>query len=240
LVIPRGTLLNTATVAVGALIGWAVGRYIPISYRDVVIDGLGLVTVGIGLKMFLEAKVIFVVAFCIAIGGMIGQLLGIETGINAFANWAKEVFHAQNAGHFAEAIVTTSILFCVGPITLLGCIQDAIENRIDLLAIKSTLDGLGAIFFAATLGPGVLVTAGVVLVFQSVLTFCARPLQPLAKDPELLSEVTGVGGIMMMAIGISSLLKIIPIPTANYLPALFLAPLSVTAMRKFRARRTQE
>ena len=234
MVIPRGTLLNTATVAVGALIGWGVGQHIPLTYRDVVLGGLGLVTLGIGLKMFLEAKHIFIVAFAIAIGGVIGQLLGIQSGIEHFAAWARDVFHGQNSGYFAEAIVTTSILFCVGPITLLGCLQDALENKIDLLAIKSTLDGLAAIFFAATMGPGVLVTAGVVLVFQSILTFSARPLQPLAKDPELLSEVTGVGGVMMMAIAFSSLLKIIVLPTANYLPGLFLAPLAIVAIRKWR------
>jgi len=233
LVIPRGTLLNTSTVAVGALIGWAVGQRIPFSYRDVVLDGLGLVVIGIGLKMFLEARHIFIVAGAIAVGGILGQLLGIQVGIENFAHWAEGVFHGQHAGHFTEAIVTTSILFCVGPVTLLGCLQDAIENKIDLLAIKSTLDGLASIFFAATLGPGVLVTAGVVLVFQSILTFSARPLQPLAKDPELLSEVTGVGGVMMIAIGMSSLLKIVALPTANYLPALFLAPLGVYLTRRW-------
>ena len=197
-------------------------------------DGLGLVVIGIGLKMFLEAKHIFIVAGAIALGGILGQLLGIQGGIENFAHWAEGVFHGQNAGHFSEAIVTTSILFCVGPVTLLGCLQDAIENKIELLAIKSTLDGLAAIFFAATLGPGVLVTAGVVLVFQSILTFSARPLQPIAKDPELLSEVTGVGGVMMMAIGMSSLLKIVALPTANYLPALFIAPFAVVAIRRWR------
>ena len=89
MVIPRGTLLNTATIAVGALIGWAVGQRIPISYRDVVMDGLGLVVIGIGLKMFLEAKHIFIVAGAIALGGILGQLLGIQGGIENFAHWAE-------------------------------------------------------------------------------------------------------------------------------------------------------
>lgn len=236
MVVPRGTLLNTATVVAGSLIGWGIGQHIPVSYRDVVIDGLGLVTIGIGIKMFLEARHILIVAGAIAFGGILGHFIGIQAGLESFAHWAEQVFHGQNAGHFAEAIVTTSILFCVGPMTLLGCLQDAIENKIDLLAIKSTLDGFGSLFFAATLGPGVLVTAGVVLIFQSALTFMAKPLQPIAQDPELLTEVTGAGGVMMMGIGLG-LLNLKVLPTADYLPALFIAPLAVYLIRKWPKRR---
>jgi uncharacterized membrane protein YqgA involved in biofilm formation len=115
--------------------------------------------------------------------------------------------------------------------TLLGCIQDGLEGKSDLLALKSTLDGIGAVFFAATLGPGVLVTALVILVFQGILTWLAKPLSAISKDEDLLAEATGAGGAIMLAIGFS-LTGIKSIPTAHYLPALFLAPLFVVAGRR--------
>lgn len=229
--LPRGTLLNTATVAAGALLGWAIKSRVQPEYQAVALSGLGLVTVGLGLKMFLEARHILIVAGAIAFGGMLGLVLGIQSGLDQFAEWAKHVFGNGDTRGFNEALVTTSILFCVGPLTLLGCLQDGLEGKVELLAIKSTLDGIGAIFFAASLnGPGVLVTAGVVLVVQSLLTFLARPLQPLAKDPELLTEVTGSGGVMLIGIGLG-LLNIRSLPMATYLPALFLAPLAVSVKR---------
>jgi uncharacterized protein len=120
--------------------------------------------------------------------------------------------------------------------TLLGCLQDGLEGKIELLAIKSTMDGIAAVFFAAALGPGVLVTAGVVLVVQSAITFLAKPLKPIAGDQELLSEITGSGGVMLMGIGLG-LLNIKNLPVATYLPALVLAPLGVVVMRKMKLRR---
>jgi len=232
--IPLGTLLNTATVAIGALIGLAIGARIPGSYQEVAMSGIALVNVAMGLKMFLQSKNIIIVLAAIAIGGMLGLALGLQAEINSFADWAKHVF--GGSGPFSEAIVTTSILFCVGPMTLLGCIQDGLENKIELLAIKSTMDGITSIFFAATLGSGVLVTAGVVLVVQSALTFMARPLRPLANDPDMLAEVTAVGGIMLVGIALG-ILNIKHLAMASYIPALFLAPLFVLIARKWHAKR---
>jgi hypothetical protein len=201
-------------------------------------NGLGLITVALGLKMFLEAKHILIIAGAIVLGGMIGLALGLQVGIQNFADWAKHVFGGTDAGRFSEAVLTTSILFCVGPMTLLGCLQDGLEGKIDLIAIKSTMDGIAAIFFAAALGRGVLVTAGVVLVVQSTLTFLAKPLKPIASDQELLSEITGSGGVMLMGIGLGAgLLNIKEIPVATYLPALVLAPLGVVVMRKMKLRK---
>ena len=170
----RGTLLNTATVAVGACVGWALGARVPDAAMQVALSALGLVTVGIGVKMFLESKNVLVLAFALSVGGVIGLLIGVQTGLESFAEWARVSLGPLASGRFTEAVVTTSILFCIGPMTLLGCLQDGLEGKIELLAIKSTLDGIGAVFFAAALGPGVLLTALIVLVFQGALTLAAR------------------------------------------------------------------
>lgn len=233
----RGTLLNTGTVAIGATVGASAGNQIPEQYRDLVLSGLGLVTMGLGVKLFLESKNVLVVAAAIALGGILGMALGIQNGIESLAEWAKHTLGGE--GRFVEAIVTPSILFCVGPTTLLGCLQDGLEKKIELLALKSTLDLFAAMFLAASLGWGVLLSAVVVLVFQGALTLAARPLKPLASDPELLAEVSGTGGIMMLAIGLG-LLEIKHLPTADFLPAIFLAPLFVLVGRRIARKRVQE
>ncbi|HZH98193.1 MAG TPA: DUF554 family protein, partial [Fimbriimonadaceae bacterium] len=186
---------------------------------------------GLGIKMFLQSKNILIVAAAIALGGVLGLLLGIHEGLESFAEWAKGTFGGQNPGRFTEAVITTSILFCVGPMTLLGCMQDALEDKVELLAIKSTLDGFAAFFFGAALGPGVLVTAAVVLIFQSVLTFAARPLRGVAGDEALISEITAAGGVMLMGTGLGLLEIKTDLPVANYLPALVLAPALVGLSR---------
>lgn len=229
----KGTLLNTATVAVGSLIGLAVGKAIPEAYQTAALGALGLVTMGTGIKLFLGSKNILVVAAALVIGGSIGLLLGLENGLAAFSEFARQ--RLGGGGTFNEGLISASILFCIGPMTLLGCIQDGLEGKSELLALKSTMDGFAAIFFAASLGVGVLVSAVVVLVFQGLLTLMARPLKPIADDPDLIAEMAATGGIMLMAIGLK-LLSIKALPVANYLPALFLAPLLVVVARRVTAK----
>jgi uncharacterized membrane protein YqgA involved in biofilm formation len=231
-----GTFLNTGTILVGGTAGYYVGKGIPSNYQEIALGGLALVTIGLGIKMFLGAKHILIIAGAIAFGGIIGLALGLQNGVDNFAHWAMREFGGDHPGRFVDAVVTTSILFCVGPMTLLGCLKEGLEGNMELLAIKSTLDGIGAFYFAATLGPGVLVTAGVVLILQSALTLLAKPLQPVVNDEEMLSEITGAGGVMLMGIGLG-ILKIKDLPVTCYLPALVLAPLAVVVMRKFQARR---
>lgn len=230
----RGTLLNTATVAVGATAGALMGNHIPADYKTLVLAGLGLVASGIGIKLFLQSKNVLVVAAAISLGAILGMLLGIQHGIEALAEWTKAALGGQ--GQFAEGLVAASVLFCVGPTTLLGCIQDGLEGNIELLSLKSTMDMFAAMFLAASMGWGVLVSAAVVLVFQGLLTLAARPLRPLANDQAMLAEVSGTGGAIMIAIGLG-LLEIKKLPTANFLPAIFLAPCLIAIGRAFSRRR---
>ena len=225
----KGTYLNTATVVAGSLLGLAIGKLIPDSAQQIALSGLGLVTLGIGLKMFLGSKNVLIVAASIALGGVIGLLLGIHVGLGQLADWVKH--SVGGSGTFSEGFVAACVLFCIGPMTILGCIQDGLEGKSELLHLKSTMDGVAAVFFAASLGIGVLFSAGFVLVFQGLLTLAARPLAPLRNDSQLLAELEGTGGPIMMAIGLN-LLKIKQLPTANYLPALVLAPLIVVISRK--------
>jgi hypothetical protein len=225
----RGTLLNTATVAVGGSLGLLVGNRVPADYKQLAFTGLGLVTVGIGIKLFLESKNILITAAGLVLGGILGLALGLAAGFDNFAETMKHVFHG--GGNFTEGLITASVLFCVGPMTLLGCLEDGLEGKSELLQLKSTMDGFAAFFFAVTLGAGVLVSALVVLVFQGALTLLATPLRPVAKDTELIAEISAVGGTMMMAIGLK-LLDIKSIPVADFLPSLAVAPLLLVVGRR--------
>jgi uncharacterized membrane protein YqgA involved in biofilm formation len=232
----RGTLLNTATVACGALLGVAVGRGVPVAYDQIAVSGIGLVVIGLGVKLFLQSKNVLVVAAAIAAGGVIGLALGLSRGLEALGTGLQSAF--GGSGRFSEAVITPTLLFCIGPMTLIGCLEDGLERKIDLLAVKSTIDGFSAFFLAATLGAGVLLSAVLLLLIQGALTLGAKSIRPLASDEALLGEVSGAGGILLLAIGLG-LLELKKLPVADYLPALILAPLFVAASRKLPARRAR-
>ncbi len=222
----RGTLMNTATVAAGATLGLVVGKAIPGSYQTVALHGLGLVTCGIGVKMFLQGKNPLISALAVALGGVLGLALGIHHGIELIAQWSKTQFGQTGSNQFVEGVVTSFVLFCIGPMTLLGCMQDALEKKIDLLSIKSTLDGIASIFLAALYGAGILLTAVLLLIFQGTLTLFARHLHPIANNEQMLNETTAAGGAIMFATGLG-LLEIANLRPANYLPAVLIAPVVV-------------
>jgi uncharacterized membrane protein YqgA involved in biofilm formation len=230
----KGTLLNTATVAAGAAVGLLIGNGIPAAYKEVALSGLGLVTCGLGIKMFFKSHNALVTAIAVAVGGIAGLAIGIHAGIEHLSEWTRLRFGGE-AGTFNEGLITSFVLFCIGPMTLLGCVKDGLEGDIELLALKSTMDGIAAVFLAATFGAGVLVTAALVLIFQGALTLLARPLRGLAQNGLLLDELTAAGGAILLGIGIH-LLDLKDLHTANYLPALVLAPVVAVGLRRLERR----
>ena len=227
----RGTLLNTTTVLVGATIGWTVGSYVPVEYQTVALHGLGLVTCGLGIRMFLKGNNPLIAALSMAVGGVLGLALGLNADIAQLALWCKIHLGQSGSPKFVDGLVTSFVLFCIGPMTLLGCMQDALEKKIELLSLKSTLDGIAAFFLAAASGAGVVVTAFLLLIYQGAITLAARPLKPLAEDEDILGETTATGGAILFATGLG-LLGIKDLETANFLPAVFLAPIFVILGRK--------
>ena len=233
----KGTLLNTVAVAVGATLGALAGSQIPEKYKSFLLAGIGLVAFGLGIKLFLQSKNIIIVAGAIVLGGAIGMALGIQEGIESFASWAQSITGGE--GRFVEGMVTASVLFCVGPTTILGCLQDGLEKKIELLALKSLMDLASSIFLAASMGWGVLVSALIVLVVQGALTLSARKLALLASDVSMLAELSGTGGVLLMGIGLG-LAEIKSLPNADFLPALFLAPIFVWFGRNFSMRKARQ
>jgi uncharacterized protein len=218
-----GTLLNTATVIVGASIGLTLGRIIPQSLQTTVRVALGLYVAVFGVQMALKTHNYLVLLVSVLLGVVVGEVLRLDDGVQALGHWAENRSRREGEpGRVSLAFVTSSLLFCVGPLTILGTFLDGTKGDITLLAIKSTLDGFSAVVFAATLGWGVLLSAGSVLVIQGTLTLFAFLVHAGLTDLET-AELTAAGGIAVLALGLG-LLQIRAIKVANFLPSLVIAP----------------
>jgi uncharacterized membrane protein YqgA involved in biofilm formation len=224
----NGTLLNVATVLIGGGLGTLFGSRLPAKIRETIIAGLGLFTVGLGVQMFLGTQNPLIVLGAVLVGGILGELLRIDDGLNGLGHVIeRRVMGASAAGgassRFVKGYVTASLVFCVGPMTVLGSIQDGLRGDSTLLAIKSVLDGFAALAFASSLGVGVVFAAATVLLYQGALTLAAAQAQALLTDA-MVREMTAAGGVLILGIGISSLLELRPIRMGNFLPAIVLAP----------------
>ena len=230
----KGTLLNTATVVAGSLVGLGVGSLLPKSLQEFILGLLGLVTVAMGVGMFARSKDFIVVVASLAIGGALGFALGIAPRLDALGEGLKGL--VGGGGSFTQGFVAATVLFCVGPITVLGSLEDGLTGSSDLLRLKATLDGIASVFLAGALGVGVLFSALSVLLIQGGIALSARRLAWLREDEGLLGELTGTGGPIILGIGLG-LLAIKRLPLADALPALVLAPLLVLLSRRIREAR---
>ena len=218
-----GTLINVGTVLTGGTVGLFLHRALPQRFQRIVLQGLGLITLLLGFQMALKTANIFIVLASLLIGALLGEWWRLQDRMDALGYWLEAKFKRGDDDRFTEGFVTTSLLFCVGPMALLGSIQDGVSGDYKTLAIKSFMDGFAAMVFAAELGWGVLFSAATVLVYQGGITLAAAPLQRVLTDP-MINEMTAVGGLMIVGIGLM-LLEIKRLPLANFLPALALAPL---------------
>jgi uncharacterized membrane protein YqgA involved in biofilm formation len=234
-----GTILNILTVLIGGSLGALVGNRLPYRVQETVLSGLGLLTLVIGVSMAVTSANILIPMFSVLMGGILGEFLRIEDGLNWLGKQAEARFGNRlgqgkvQGWSVAQAFVTSSLLFCVGPMTILGSIQDGLLGDYELLAIKSTLDGFAAIAFAASLGPGVLLSAVTVGVVQGGIAglamFLGSGLGEVTRQTPWVVELTATGGILILGIGFG-LLELKKIRVANLLPAILIAPLMVVAL----------
>ena len=223
-----GTLFNVLTVLVGGLLGTVLGDRLPERLRENVVRGVGLFTLAMGTKFAIDTSNLLYVLGSILIGGLIGSLWGVDRRLNDLGAALQRRFAARGGGTtVAEAFVTASIVFCVGPLTFLGSIQNGLTGDASLLAIKSVLDGFTAIALAATLGWGVLLTIPLILIYQGGLAVGASFFAGLLTDLQL-REMSAVGGLLIIGVGLK-LLSIRDVKVADYLPAILVAPLLVAA-----------
>jgi uncharacterized protein len=217
-----GTLINTATVIVGSTVGTFLRSRFPDRVRQMVMWGVGLVSLVIGLQMSLSTKNILVVLGSLLTGGIIGELIGLEEGLKKVGDKLQAKLSTDKDSTFSKGFVTSSLLFCVGPMTILGSIQDGLSGDYTLLATKSILDGFASLALAASMGWGVLFAALTVLIYQGSLTLGAGLVKTLLTEP-MVAEMTATGGTLILAIGLN-LLDLTAIRVANFLPGLVVAP----------------
>jgi uncharacterized membrane protein YqgA involved in biofilm formation len=232
-----GTLINVAAVIVGGALGTRLGSRLPERLSQTVVAGLGLFTVGLGLQMFLKTQNSLVVVGSLLIGAILGEWWQIEEGLRSVGGWLeKRVSGGQPAGEalFVRGFLAASLVFCVGPMAILGSIQDGLTGNFQVLAVKSILDAFIALAFASTLGLGVIFSALAVLVYQGAITLLAAQVQSIVT-PAMMNEMSATGGIILMGLAISSLLEIKQIRAGNFLPALIIAPLVVWVLTLFHA-----
>ncbi len=238
-VVGLGTVINVGAIVLGSSIGVALGHRLPERTRVTVTDALGLLTLVIGalnivairdedfVELVGSSWTLFVVLGGVVIGGVIGSLLGIEDRLQQFAGWfqarlAKDS-SSESRERFIEGFVTSSLLFCIGPLAILGALSDGLGNGIEQLTLKSALDMFAALAFAATLGWGVALSALPVGLWQGFLTVLGIGAGAFFPGA-LIAAVTATGGVLLLGIGLR-LLHVRQIAVGDLLPALAVAPL---------------
>jgi uncharacterized membrane protein YqgA involved in biofilm formation len=232
-----GTLLNIATVLIGTTLGLLVGRRMPERMQQSLTAGLGLFTLAISLSMALRIfndpivqpgdDLAILAALLLGVAG--GELLRLSDGLDALGGWFQRRLsrgeRPSRPSRIAEAFVTASLVFCVGPLTILGSLENGLTGDITLLAVKSLLDGVASIAFAAALGAGVYLSAGTILVVQGGIAAGAFLLRDV-MDPITVLAVGSLGGLILLGVGMR-LLEIKQLRVANFLPGLVIAPFLV-------------
>lgn len=230
-----GTFLNIATVLIGGVIGLIFGARIPDKLKATVIAGMGLFTAAMGLQMFLKTENPLIVLGALLIGTLLGEWWRIEAGLQNLGKVLEQRFSKADddgSNKFVRGFLTASLLFCVGPMTILGSIQDGLTGDYNLLAVKSVLDGFAALAFASTLGIGVMFSTIIILVYQGGISLLAAQLNAIVTA-SMMNELTATGGVILLGLAISSLLEIKKIRVGNMLPGLLVAPLIVWVLGLF-------
>ncbi len=221
-----GTAINVVAVLVGGCVGALAGARLPRRMRETAMQAIGLVTLLIGVQSFLEFDNPLVPLVSVVIGLVISEALNVDGALKRFGDYLQARF-SKRESPVSRAFVTTSLLFCVGPLTVLGSLEDGLTGDYSLLALKSALDLVASLSFASVLGWGVLLSAGTVLVVQGTLTLSAGMLEGFVTEQMVLA-MTATGGVLILGLGLM-LLEIKEVRVANMLPALLIAPLLIAA-----------
>jgi uncharacterized membrane protein YqgA involved in biofilm formation len=219
-----GTLINVGTILLGTLIGAGLGGRLPDRIQQRVMAGLGLVVLVLGVKLALpphNLNILYVMGG-VLLGGVVGEAIGIERWLERLGDRIQATVSRTGHSTVSEAFVTASLLFCVGPLTVVGSIQDGLTGDYQTLATKALLDGFAAIALAAALGWGVGLAAITVLVIQGGLSLGAGAFDTILRG-EALAALISAGGVLILGISLK-LLGLVDVKVGNFLPALVIAP----------------
>jgi len=250
-----GTLVNVATVVGGTILGVLVGDRLPERMRSSILSAVGLVTLGVGVRSFLETRNAVFPVVAIVIGTALGELIALEARLEGAGEWIRRRVEGDRASveprpasfverdrdeveleapsvarspdaRFVDGFVTASLTFCVGALTIVGSLQDGISGDAQLLIVKAALDGLVAVVFTTVFGWGVGFSAVSILVLQGTITTVGAVAGDAFLNDRMVSELEATGGVMILGIGLR-LLDIRKLPVGSYLPGLAVAPVLV-------------
>lgn len=240
-----GTVINVVAIVIGASLGVLLGHRLPERTRTVVTDGLGLLTLVIAAFNIValtssdwsdavgDAAPILIVLGAVVIGGVAGSLLGIERRLEQFGGWFHRKVSRSAAGdsRFVDAFVDTSLLFCIGPLAVLGSFSDGLRQGIEQLVLKSGLDLFASVAFAASMGWGVAASALSVGAVQGLLTLISALVGPFLSAA-MVASITATGGVLLIGVGLR-ILNIRAVPVGDLLPAILVAPILTWVVASF-------
>ena len=233
-----GTVINVLTIAGGTLVGLIVGRYISERMRLTVEQAVGMTTLVLGIATAAKTDNIVFPLVSVVLGAIIGESLRIEERFESLGNWVRRKVEVKTQTgwlsrssistlhpRFVEGFVTATLLFSIGPMSILGSIDDGLGRGAQILIVKASLDGLVSILFAATMGWGVAISAVIVGIYQGLMTLGASGLDAILTD-RMVHEMSATGGIMILGIALR-FMEVKPIRVGSLLPGLFVAPVLV-------------
>ena len=198
-----GTIINAIAIIIGSLVGIALNKKLPERFIKIVFQAIGLFTLFIGMYMALKSNNLFLMVISIVSGGIIGEWINIDKYLNRFGENVKSRFKSNNS-KFSEGLVTAFLLFCMGSVTILGAIEEGLGGKPNLLLAKSVLDGVSSIALAAAMGYGVAFSIVPLLIYQGGLTLLAAYFGDYFAE-SIINELTGIGGLMLIGLGINIL-----------------------------------
>ncbi|MBE0662511.1 MAG: DUF554 domain-containing protein [Bacteroidales bacterium] len=215
-----GTFVNVAAVIAGSLLGLLLKTRLPEKITSIVFQGIGLVTIFFGVAMAFRSQNWVILILSVVSGAIIGQLLNLDERLNKVGEWLKNKLKINNI-RFTEGLITAFLLFCMGSLTVLGALEEGMNQNPELLLAKSVMDGFSSIALSAAMGIGVMFSVIPLLIYQGGITLFAGSLQNVLSEP-LIMEITAAGGIILLGMGIN-ILEIKRIQILNLLPALLMA-----------------
>lgn len=218
-----GTILNAVAIIAGTIVGMIVKSRFSKNMASTLVQGMAITVMVIGVQMALKTQNILIVLGGLIIGGVVGEALGIEERLDALGGWieARMPVSAGRQGEFTRGFVAASLMFCVGPMAIMGSLENGLTGKYAILATKATLDGVSSAVFGSTLGVGVAFSALPVLIYQGAITLAASVVQRFISDP-VVAEMTATGGILIIGIGIN-MMGLAKVRVGSLLPAVFVA-----------------
>jgi uncharacterized protein len=217
-----GTIVNVIAIIAGGVTGMLFGKALPEKMKNTVIQGIGLAIILIGMSMALKTNNPLIVIASLVLGGVLGEWVDIELRLQQVGKWLeKKLARGSHGGNFTKAFVSTSLIYCVGAMAIMGSLESGLQGVHNILYAKAMLDGISAIVFASSMGVGVLASVIPVFLYQGGITISATLLQGFLSDL-VVAEMSATGGLLILGIGLN-ILEIKEIKVGNLLPGIFIA-----------------